>query len=256
MHGMHGFFHEITAGLVVMSLTVAATGTVAHTGRTPSASHHLGMAPSLPPPENTEASEPEWASLPPAAKIADLCEDVDVAPLEGEALIDYLRTTSESCLERTLFLVNNRSIKNDLPTLFSDRNMQSVFAEIEKSRPRLRWYQQHRDRAPLVFPPGRLRLPEVFPGNNGGWTVRRSDRPRLPGRLGRLCLQRTLPCPQRRCRLDPGQLLRGRLPCRVARESPGPDQTGFVRIYPGTGGQRSPEGAPSRRSCAGYMAHF
>ena len=84
----------------------------------------------------SKAAEPDWARLPPpAAKVTNVCESVDVAALAGEDLIDYLRTTSESCLERTLFLSNNRSIKNDLPTIFSDRNMQSVFAEIEKSAP-------------------------------------------------------------------------------------------------------------------------
>ena len=66
-------------------------------------------------------------------EVADVCESIDVASLDGDALIDYLRTTSESCLKRTLLISNNSSIREDVPTIFSDRNMQSVFAEIEKS---------------------------------------------------------------------------------------------------------------------------
>ena len=73
------------------------------------------------------------ALAPNGQEVADVCESIDVASLEGDALIDYLRTTSESCLKRTLLISNNSSIREDVPTIFSDRNMQSVFAEIEKS---------------------------------------------------------------------------------------------------------------------------
>ena len=77
--------------------------------------------------------EREWSSPRSAAKVqADACPSVDVAALTGDALIDYLRTTSESCLKRTLYIVNNPSIKADVPTIFSNQNMQSVFAKIEE----------------------------------------------------------------------------------------------------------------------------
>ena len=79
--------------------------------------------------------EQEWSSLRPAAKAvaqASECPSVDVAALTGDALIDYLRTTSEGCLGRTLRISDNPSIRADVPTIFSNRNMQSVFAEIEK----------------------------------------------------------------------------------------------------------------------------
>ena len=80
-----------------------------------------------------EAQGP-WASPAPAGKlVAAACESVDVAALAGEDLIDYLRTTSEVCLQRTLRTSENPSIRGDLPTIFSDANMQSVFAEIEES---------------------------------------------------------------------------------------------------------------------------
>ena len=84
----------------------------------------------------TEISpEPEWPSLRPAAKAAvegGTCSSVDVAAFTGDALTNYLRTTSETCLERTLHISANPSIRPDVPTIFSNRNMQSVFAEIEE----------------------------------------------------------------------------------------------------------------------------
>ena len=84
----------------------------------------------------TEISpEPEWPSLRPAAKAAvegGTCLSVDVAAFTGDALTNYLRTTSETCLKRTLHISANPSIRPDVPTIFSNRNMQSVFAEIEK----------------------------------------------------------------------------------------------------------------------------
>ena len=77
--------------------------------------------------------EQEWPSLRPAAKVqADACPSVDVAALTGDALIDYLRTTSEGCLRRTLHISANPSIRADVPTIFSNQNMQSVFAKIEE----------------------------------------------------------------------------------------------------------------------------
>ncbi len=83
---------------------------------------------------STEPLEQEWPASRPAAKVqADDCPSVDVVALEGDALIDYLRTTSEDCLKRTFYISDNPSIRGDVPTIFSDRNMQSVFAEIEES---------------------------------------------------------------------------------------------------------------------------
>ena len=71
-----------------------------------------------------------------AAKLVrEDCESVDVAALAGENLIGYLRATSEDCLGRTLYTSENPSIRGDLPAIFSDANMQSVFAEIQESVP-------------------------------------------------------------------------------------------------------------------------
>ena len=84
---------------------------------------------------DTSPPEQEWSSLRPAAKAtaqASNCPSVDVAAFTGDALLNYLRTTSKGCLERTLHISNNPAIKADVPTIFSNRNMQSVFAEIER----------------------------------------------------------------------------------------------------------------------------
>ena len=84
---------------------------------------------------DTTSPEQERSSLRPAAKavaLASDCPSVDVAALTGDALIDYIRTTSEGCLAHTLHISSNPSIRADVPTIFSNRNMQSVFAEIEE----------------------------------------------------------------------------------------------------------------------------
>ncbi len=82
----------------------------------------------------TGPPELENSTLRPAGKmLADVCPSVDVAALAGDGLIDYLRNTSADCLGRTLHLYDNPSIRADLPTIFSNANMQSVFSEIEES---------------------------------------------------------------------------------------------------------------------------
>ena len=93
---------------------------------------------SLPTPlcsRDTTSPEQEWSSLRPAAKAvaqASECLSVDVAALTGDALTNYLRTTSEGCLAHTLHISSNPSIRADVPTIFSNRNMQSVLAKIEE----------------------------------------------------------------------------------------------------------------------------
>ena len=79
--------------------------------------------------------EQEWSSLRPAAKAvaqASDCLSVDVAALTGDTLTNYLRATSEGCLAHTLHISSNPSIRANVPTIFSNRNMQLVFAEIEE----------------------------------------------------------------------------------------------------------------------------
>ena len=85
--------------------------------------------------KNTTSPEQEWSSLRPAAKAvaqASDCPSVDVAALTGDALTNYLRTTSEGCLAHTLHISSNPSIRADVPTIFSNRNIQSVLAKIEE----------------------------------------------------------------------------------------------------------------------------
>ena len=80
-------------------------------------------------PPEVESSAPR-----PAGKIlVDDCPPADVASLAGDDLIDYLRNTSLDCLGRTLLIVDNPSIRADVATIFSNANMQSVFAEIKES---------------------------------------------------------------------------------------------------------------------------
>ena len=132
---MNGYFRTIAGGLMAVSIPWTVNGAQAAASHMPSAPDPCcSIVPSLPQ-EESASPKPGWLPSLPAAKVADVCESVDVASLQGDALIDYLRTTSESCLKRTLHASNNPAIRNDLPTIFSDRNMQSVFAEIEKSVP-------------------------------------------------------------------------------------------------------------------------
>ena len=128
------YFRPIAAGLMAMSISMAAPEVTAITGPASPAPDPLRNLVAPSPPLNIESPEQDGPpSLPAAKVVADVCASVDVAALEGDALIDYLRTTSEGCLGRqTLYLSNNPSIRNDLPAIFSDRNMQSVFAAIEE----------------------------------------------------------------------------------------------------------------------------
>ena len=111
--------------LVALSTSLAEASTV---GEILSSSAPLSS-------KNTTSPEQEWSSLRPAAKAAaqaSECLSVDVAALTGDALTNYLRTTSEGCLSRTLHISSNPSIRADVPTIFSNRNMQSVLAKIEE----------------------------------------------------------------------------------------------------------------------------
>ena len=84
---------------------------------------------------DTTPLDQAWSSLRPAPKTvaqASDCPSVDVAALTGDALTNYLRTTSKDCLARTLHISSNPSIRADVPTIFSNRNMQSVLAKIEE----------------------------------------------------------------------------------------------------------------------------
>ena len=131
---MNGNYRTIAAVLIAVSLSAAATGAAAFTGPTPAAAPQPpGSTVAYSPPWNTGITEQRWPPSPPAAKVlADGCASVDVAALAGEDLVNYLRTTSEECLENTLHPFYNPSVRTHLPTVYSNRNMQSVFAEIEE----------------------------------------------------------------------------------------------------------------------------
>ena len=87
----------------------------------------------------TEPLEQEWPAPLPAAKAtvqtAD-CPSVDVIALTGDALIDYLRTTSTECYKHFRFLyLFKGDYGYDLSTIFNDQNMQSAFKTIERLAP-------------------------------------------------------------------------------------------------------------------------
>ncbi len=123
-----------SALLIVVCLSVAATGVPAFTDPSPPEPDPFCSMTASSSPWNIEAAEPEWPPSRPAAKVlAEACASVDVTSLEGEALIDYLRTTSEGCMKNNIVATyTDLSRRKDLPVIFSDRNMQSVFAEIEE----------------------------------------------------------------------------------------------------------------------------
>ena len=119
----------LTVLFVVLSTCIAEARVAPRTG----ASHPVSLAVEPQPLRPIASLELEWSSLRSAAKVqADACPSVDVAALAGDALINYLRTTSKGCLESTLYISSNPPIRADVPTIFSNRNMQSVFAEIEE----------------------------------------------------------------------------------------------------------------------------
>ncbi len=64
--------------------------------------------------------------------LAEDCPSVDLAALEGDDLTVFVRTISEPCFERAFFIGENPSLRDDAPTVFGDRNLQSVLAEIEE----------------------------------------------------------------------------------------------------------------------------
>ncbi|MCY3736711.1 MAG: collagenase [Gemmatimonadaceae bacterium] len=64
--------------------------------------------------------------------LAEDCPSVALVALEGEDLAAYLRTISEPCFERAFHVSENPSLRDEGPTVFSDRNLQSVLAEIEE----------------------------------------------------------------------------------------------------------------------------
>ncbi|MDE2737820.1 MAG: collagenase [Gemmatimonadota bacterium] len=86
---------------------------------------------------DTTPLDQAWSSLRPAPKTvaqADDCPSVDVAALNGDALLNYLRTTSTECYEdfRHLYIFEGLY---DLSIIFTDQNMQSVFKAIERLAP-------------------------------------------------------------------------------------------------------------------------
>ena len=132
----NSYLDVLTAILIAAGLFPDSVRAGTFTGEIPlfPASGYSRDADTTPSSWDTRPPELENPWLSPAAKVvAEECATVDVAALAGDDLIDYLRDTSPDCLGRTLLIVDNPSIRADVPTIFSNANMQSVFAEIEES---------------------------------------------------------------------------------------------------------------------------
>lgn len=72
-----------------------------------------------------------WPDRRSAAKSLEVCPSMDIPSLQADALVDYLRSTSHHCVEQSL-LSRDPDYRRAWPVVFSDANMQSVFAEIER----------------------------------------------------------------------------------------------------------------------------
>ena len=75
-----------------------------------------------------------WPESRSAAKSLEVCPSTDIPSLQADALLDYLRSTSYDCVSQSL-TSNDPEYRKAWPDVFSDANMQSVFAEIERLAP-------------------------------------------------------------------------------------------------------------------------
>ena len=231
---MNGYFRTIAFLLMAMTISMAATGVAAFTGPIPPAPDPFCSMAGSSPPWNIESLEPEWPTSRPAAKaLADVCESIDVASLEGEALIDYLRTTSESCLRSTLHPSDNPSIRAHLPTIYSNRNMQSVFAEIEELAPAT--YDGTNNTGMLQlwsFVQRGFGHNRFFPGETGvGPFNAATDRAYLAA-SDAFAASDYFNAPNDEAAGILYSYFETAFSCRAAPESPGADQKGFIRADP------------------------
>ncbi len=94
----------------------------------------LGLSLVGPVPASVYLSPEDLPDRPLAASkaLAEDCPAMDLAALEGEGLTAVLRTISEPCFERAFYISENPSLRDDAPTIFGDRNLQSALSEIEE----------------------------------------------------------------------------------------------------------------------------
>ena len=69
-----------------------------------------------------------------AAKSLAVCPSVDIPSLPAAALVDYLRSTGHDCVYQS-FTSRDPDYRRARPVVFSDANVQAVFAEIERLTP-------------------------------------------------------------------------------------------------------------------------
>ena len=127
---MHRRSITLLAALLEVPLFLATSGAAlgeqaspVHSSRIPPA-HRDTQPLDGPWPENRRAS----------AKSLEVCPSMDIPSLQAGALVDYLRSTSHHCVEQSL-LSHDPDYRRAHPIVFSDANMQSVFAEIERLAP-------------------------------------------------------------------------------------------------------------------------
>ena len=75
-----------------------------------------------------------WPDRRSAAKSLAVCPSVDIPSLPEAALVDYLRSTSHDCVYQSL-TSHDPGYRQARPIVFSDANLQAVFAEIERLTP-------------------------------------------------------------------------------------------------------------------------
>ena len=75
-----------------------------------------------------------WPDRRSAAKSLAVCPSVDIPSLPAAALVDYLRSTSHDCVYQSL-TSHDPDYRQAHPVVFSDANMQAVFAAIERLTP-------------------------------------------------------------------------------------------------------------------------
>ena len=134
---MKGNFRTIDTVCIAAILALVATGVPAFAGPSPSDQDQFFSMTASSPPWNGEATEWEWSPSRPAAKAARIqanCLFSELASLEGDDLVRYLRTHSGECLQYSWSDCGKDpptpealcDYLSAVPSIFSDRNMQAV----------------------------------------------------------------------------------------------------------------------------------
>ena len=121
------------------------------------------------PPVHGEIQPPDgpWPDRRSAAKSLAVCPSVDIPSLPAAALVDYLRSTSHDCVYQSL-TSHDPDYRQARPVVFSDANMQAVFAEIERLTPSYDGDSRSEMRNLWLFASTGYQLYRWFPGTGVG----------------------------------------------------------------------------------------